>query len=262
MRLHIPRTGDGARLLSDWDFALHQDWRNRQFHDTIRGLGASCGGSWQTGPAHTLPAGTELVFDRVYIRQDKDEFASVTFVIKEHPTRDDMVGERFWVKLDDANRLEIELTGSDNPVGGFAKATYQALLQARRSPEAAKRQEDASASRKALAAARDYARELCSAMSSLNRSSFEVQLHVEGIINAVLADEPHVSTTRAQDVRWKMTNPPRTKASMESWHSRSTVNKDGSVTRDLRFVWRTKKKYAGFRLTMSGTEVTSCVLLP
>jgi len=51
----------------------------------------------------TLPAGTELIVDRIYIRKGKSDYSSITFRAK--------IGEksqRFWAKLDDCNRIEFE----------------------------------------------------------------------------------------------------------------------------------------------------------
>ena len=268
MRLHIPKTGDAARLASDWEFPLHADRRNVEFHNAFQGH-PGIGVDWSSWNErrYLLPAGTELVFDRIYIRQDKDEFASVTFIVKDHPTRDDLVGERFWVKLDDANRLELDWTDSDNPVGGFPKTKYQALMRERRAPAEQEKRFAANAAKVELAAARAYVRELCDQSSHLNRSSFEVQQHVDGIIRDVLqahwpsqAAGARQSHLRPSDVRFRMTCHIQRKGDPERWHSRSTNNPDGTVTRDLRFTYD-GKKFGGFRLTMRGSDVISCAVL-
>ncbi len=262
MRLRIPKTGDAARLTADWQFRLHIDQRNASCHNVMQGSShwaKTNWSAWNEGP-FLLPAGAEVVFDRIYIRQDKDEFASVTFIIKDHPTRDDLVGERFWVKLEEANQLELEWTDSDNPVGGFPKTKYQAMIRERRTPAEQEKRFVAAAAKVELAAARAYARELCDQDSSLNRSSFETRVHVDGIINAVLSDAPKACSLRASDVRFRMTWHVRRKRDPEYWHSRSTNNPDGTVTRDLRFTWE-NKKYGGFRLTMRGSDVISCSML-
>jgi hypothetical protein len=70
----------------------------------------------------TLPAGTILVMDRIYIRQGQSKFDSVTFYAKEIPNLQDQSipaacraftkkpkgKARFWVKLADANQIEFE----------------------------------------------------------------------------------------------------------------------------------------------------------
>lgn len=64
----------------------------------------------------TLPAGTVLVVDRIYVRKgSKDfDFDSVTFRIKECPAGDLMSRRpkyraiRFWAKLEDVNGMVVE----------------------------------------------------------------------------------------------------------------------------------------------------------
>jgi hypothetical protein len=55
----------------------------------------------------TLPKDTILKVDRIYIRQGSEDFDSVTFRISDCPNKD-LIKKRFWVKLDDANKLEFE----------------------------------------------------------------------------------------------------------------------------------------------------------
>lgn len=66
----------------------------------------------------TLPADTVLVLDRIYIRKGKDGFDSITFQVESSPLvglkgtgkKGFLSGKvRFWVKLEDANRIECEL---------------------------------------------------------------------------------------------------------------------------------------------------------
>lgn len=58
-----------------------------------------------------LPAGTELTVSRIYIRNGKSQYDSITFLAKNFL---DINGKkvrsaRFWVKLEDANEIEYEL---------------------------------------------------------------------------------------------------------------------------------------------------------
>lgn len=68
-------------------------------------------------------AGTELVFDRVYIRQGADSFASVTFIVKDDADGK-LVGQRFWVSVDNANEIDADLTSTGNKLGPFALRSY------------------------------------------------------------------------------------------------------------------------------------------
>lgn len=59
-----------------------------------------------------LPAGTELQLDRVYIRKGSKDFSSLTFYIVQTPlpilAGTLKSGRRFWAKLPDCNRMEVE----------------------------------------------------------------------------------------------------------------------------------------------------------
>lgn len=56
----------------------------------------------------TLPAGTEITIDRIYIRKGISDYSSVTFNLNktDHPVLDVKGRKRFWAKLDDVNRIE------------------------------------------------------------------------------------------------------------------------------------------------------------
>jgi hypothetical protein len=57
----------------------------------------------------TLPARTQLIVDRIYIKKGAPDFDSITFRIGECPNKA-FRKKRFWVKLRDANRIVCELT--------------------------------------------------------------------------------------------------------------------------------------------------------
>jgi cytochrome c1 len=66
----------------------------------------------------TLPAGTILQVDRIYIRKGASNYSSVTFYCKSlpsvsindrfNPKKKPNKAVRFWVKLDDCNKIEFE----------------------------------------------------------------------------------------------------------------------------------------------------------
>lgn len=61
----------------------------------------------------TLPEGTVLTIDRIYLRKGKDEFDSITFVLnKPKGVKGPMV--RFWVRLDEVNQGNLELLEKKN----------------------------------------------------------------------------------------------------------------------------------------------------
>jgi len=98
--MHIPRIGEVFELAEPWTFTLHDEHRNQTLINQVKpGYNASWRGSgtnWQV----TLPAGFELKVVRVYIRQNQAAYNSVTFTCPYNGKR-----VRFWVKLDDANRI-------------------------------------------------------------------------------------------------------------------------------------------------------------
>lgn len=60
----------------------------------------------------SLPAGTELQVDRIYIRKGLKDFSSITFYVVSSPKPELNASKkskrRFWAKLSDCNRMEIE----------------------------------------------------------------------------------------------------------------------------------------------------------
>lgn len=63
----------------------------------------------------TLPKGTTLVVDRIYIRRGGEAFDSVTFRIPKNkklpPELGKFGGTRFWVKLNEANNILCDIVG-------------------------------------------------------------------------------------------------------------------------------------------------------
>lgn len=98
--MHIPKIGEVFELAEPWTFTLHDESRNSSLIDMVgkrnRNRLPSNPQTWQV----TLPAGFELKVVRVYIRQNQAAFNSVTFTCPYNGKR-----VRFWVKLDDANKI-------------------------------------------------------------------------------------------------------------------------------------------------------------
>ena len=129
MRLFVPACGDRIRLTADWSFTLYLERRNTRFAEVL-GLyspekeykGATYKSYWGAYDSnhklitvsHTLPEGTVLECDRVYIKgyckgydQDTDSFDSITWkVIKDGKMARN---QRFWTKLSDAHNIEYEV---------------------------------------------------------------------------------------------------------------------------------------------------------
>lgn len=100
----IPAIGDVVKLASDWEFRLYEEGRNKTLLSQIRSVPTNKwvanGRFWQV----TIPAGTELKVDRVYVRagQRNANYNSVTF-----RTQYNGKNVRFWVKLKDANKMMV-----------------------------------------------------------------------------------------------------------------------------------------------------------
>jgi len=144
MKLYIPELGDQITLDKDWTFTLEVECRNQiwdhlpylsKLPATIKQkypgwemdyyigyMGDAIIKDTKTGFTKridakpligiikiTLPKGTVLIVDRIYIRKGAKEFSSVTFRIKS-TTHPDLAGKkrnRFWAKLADVNTMEI-----------------------------------------------------------------------------------------------------------------------------------------------------------
>lgn len=168
MKIWIPMCGDAVKLLSDWCAELLIDRQNFKTIDSITGSNLQKG-VWHVDASSaanraniSLRAGDELVFDRIYVRQNNDEFASVTFIIK-RAADEALVGQRFWVKLSDANKIDAELLSRDNPVGGLAAKTYITALKAEKDAEFRAQRAGAMKKRNELESVKEVCRAMCRA---------------------------------------------------------------------------------------------------
>jgi hypothetical protein len=117
MNIFIPTIGTRLILNEPWTFTLHDEYRNWDFwtkyvgevvnKQTERWMSWSSRGN-KPVPV-TLPTGTVLSVDRIYIRKGSKDFDSVTFRIIKSPTQKPA---RFWVKLADVNKgLNVSVVG-------------------------------------------------------------------------------------------------------------------------------------------------------
>lgn len=127
MKMYIPEIGDSIKLTSDWTFDLYNEYRNdsvgplfglpenySHIEDTKRYDVYKKTGVFPEEEtivtSVTLPAGTILKVDRIYIRKNNEEFSSLSFFI----TETSLPGftkkrYRFWAKLADVNNMEFEI---------------------------------------------------------------------------------------------------------------------------------------------------------
>ena len=130
MELFIPACGDRLTLTKDWTFPLWLERRNIKFARSRELLGEDEGGSrwtstvWDGAPYRsqikrvdvTLPAGTIIECDRIYIRQynksrleEGNDYDSVTWKVIDPKKGKTVRHGRFWSKLQDCNGLSFEL---------------------------------------------------------------------------------------------------------------------------------------------------------
>ncbi len=118
MQFNIPTIGAKIRLLEDWSFPCFTGHGNTKFiwamrPETEEGYSGVSSQSFVI----TLQKGTVLALRRIYIRQNKQEWDSVTFGLVEVPLPPSdkpkkkttkKASGRFWVKLRDANEIQYE----------------------------------------------------------------------------------------------------------------------------------------------------------
>lgn len=104
MQMFIPSIGTEIALTKDWKFKLFFEHRNDQLVEYFK-LTAPVGSRYGISEKYeevTLPEGTEIKIDRLYIKKGNSTFDSVTVYAK-------IPGEkrkrRFWVKLHDFNTI-------------------------------------------------------------------------------------------------------------------------------------------------------------
>lgn len=120
-RLSVPWIGAEIALVEPWTFRLFREYRNWDMWQ-IHG-GSTDGSRWGSTNQEmlvTLPAGTVLSVDRIYIRKGAVAYDSLTFYLKRSPDprfqiqRQGKNGKplapknrsmRFWAKLADVNNI-------------------------------------------------------------------------------------------------------------------------------------------------------------
>lgn len=129
MKLYIPACGDRLRLTKDWTFDLYLEHRNVKFAQ-LKELVPKTFNAWNDGYemidryrsklkkiTATLPKGTMLECDRVYIRtfsksavKVDNDFDSITWKIINEKGK---AAGRFWTKLPDCYDIEYKQDSDD-----------------------------------------------------------------------------------------------------------------------------------------------------
>jgi hypothetical protein len=115
MKLFIPTIGTRLKLTANWNFALFRNSRNKSLFSV---LPEEISNEWNKNlysrrgdpQVITVPVGTVLTVDRIYIRQRKGDYDSITFKISKGDSPDVRFQKtRFWVKLEDCNNMDCEI---------------------------------------------------------------------------------------------------------------------------------------------------------
>lgn len=118
MKFYIPDIGDKIKLTKDWNFDLYSERRNlplgkalglakdKIFINNINKEGYHKYWDCEIVSTVTLIKGTELIVDRVYVRNGGTEYSSITFRISNHSDKK-YLKKRFWVKLRDSYNIEF-----------------------------------------------------------------------------------------------------------------------------------------------------------
>lgn len=129
MRLFIPDIGTELVLTKPWTFRLHHEHRNESlglalglaheipgsYYNRVQWVSTGKGSPWHQSLPYdevTLPEGTVLVVDRVYIRKGNEQYSSLSFRVgagKSSPFPNKK-RPRFWAKLADVNTIECDIT--------------------------------------------------------------------------------------------------------------------------------------------------------
>jgi hypothetical protein len=139
MKLFVPEIGTVLTLASDWEFSLYTERRNeslavaagfnyhkeRPWNMRAADTEVAASDGWLKAKSYydwyrrvTLPSGTILKLDRIYIRKGVSDFSSLSFNLERASVNPDfsafaknlntMKGKcRFWAKLADVNTIEF-----------------------------------------------------------------------------------------------------------------------------------------------------------
>lgn len=104
MNLFIPDIGSKIHLTKDWSPILYDEYRNSNVFEKLEI-------KRDGNVVITIPKDTVLTTKRIYIKQNAPQYSSITFSILKKDSPDKKLwGAKFWVSLNDANKIEFELT--------------------------------------------------------------------------------------------------------------------------------------------------------
>lgn len=102
-KIHIPQVGDEFKIIKNWSCKVFNEYRNAKVFEALSIDTAES----NTHIEITLPLGTVIRIERVYVRAPASSYDSVTLRIISSPIKS-LAKARFWVKLSEINKLEFE----------------------------------------------------------------------------------------------------------------------------------------------------------
>jgi len=108
MKIFIPEIGTEMVLTKKWTFTLYQEYRNVKLWNKVsdKEFDYHYRDKMESVDV-TVPKGTVLILDRIYVRKGKSGYSSLSFKI---PKGDKTFGScRFWAIIEDCNKIECEI---------------------------------------------------------------------------------------------------------------------------------------------------------
>lgn len=102
-KIHIPQVGDEFKITKNWNCNVFNEYRNSKVFEAL----SIDNSAKNTHIEITLPVGTTIRIERVYVRAPASSYDSVTLRILSSPIKS-LAKARFWVKLSEINKLEFE----------------------------------------------------------------------------------------------------------------------------------------------------------
>lgn len=114
MKMFIPTIGTIITLTKNWEFDIHEEYRNYACLQLLFPDQKIDQYGWRNGKPtpprkFAFKKGSVLKVDRIYIRKGKAEYDSISFVLQHDSSGEISKKPRFWVKLADANTITCEL---------------------------------------------------------------------------------------------------------------------------------------------------------
>ena len=120
MKLYVPELGDKLKLTADWTFDLYHESRNENLLKHFFGENFQWESRHNPPKKVTLPKGTILTVDRIYIRKGASEYSSISFYASGIETPKSSFGKpkraRFWATLSDCNTIEFQPEKTTKPL--------------------------------------------------------------------------------------------------------------------------------------------------